>query len=290
MTELALWTDSFFHAQDGLRLHFRDYRPENYYQSGLCPLVCLPGLTRTVRDFHDLAIYFSKQAKTARRVISLDYRGRGMSDHDDWENYTVINEAHDVLALLTSLNIAQAWFIGTSRGGLITMALAAIRPAILKGVVMNDIGPVIDHQGLLGLKQMLNQRQEPASWEEAIYWARRTLSTQFPAFTDEDWENYVRTTYHDVDEKPVMDFDTTLLRSLDVVDADTPLPSLWPQFRGLRHLPTLVIHGERSPLLKRETLEQMHAHHKNMRSFTVVGQGHAPALRGETLQKIAEFI
>jgi pimeloyl-ACP methyl ester carboxylesterase len=290
MEQTSLWKDCFFHAQDGLRLHYRDYGPLHTSRHKTCPLICLPGLTRTVRDFHDLAVFFAGHAEKPRRVISLDYRGRGLSDHDHWQNYTVINEAYDVMALLTSLNIGRAWFIGTSRGGLIIMALSALRPSLIRGVVMNDIGPVINHQGILGLKQILLNRKPPATWEEAMYWTRRTFSSQFPAYSDEDWLYHTRTTYADENGKPVSDFDENLLNTFKVLDADTPPPELWPQFEGLRNFPTLVIRGEKSPLLTMQTLEHMHEHHKNMRSYIAEGEGHAPQMRGQTLEKIAEFI
>ena len=51
-------------------------------------MICLPGLTRPARDFVVLALFLS--TRTHRRIISLDYRGRGGSDWDpDWTHYSL---------------------------------------------------------------------------------------------------------------------------------------------------------------------------------------------------------
>ena len=91
-------------------------------------MVCLPGLTRTEADFEALAIALANGGQ--RRVYALDYRGRGLSDHDrDPMNYTLATELGDTLAVLSALNAMPAVFVGTSRGGLLSMLMAVARPA-----------------------------------------------------------------------------------------------------------------------------------------------------------------
>src|SRR5215203_2481366 len=123
------YRDLFVSAADGLRLYARDYDPGT---AGALPVVCLSGLTRSSEDFHELAMALSRGTPRSRRVLSLDYRGRGRSDWDqDWRNYDIKIELNDVLQVLTVAGIEKAVFVGTSRGGLITMALSAVRPTLI---------------------------------------------------------------------------------------------------------------------------------------------------------------
>src|SRR3954469_1440083 len=141
------YRDLFVSAADGLRLYARDYGPD---AGGALPVVCLSGLARSSEDFHDLARALSSDEARPRRVLSLDYRGRGRSEWDrDWRNYDVRVELDDTLQILTAAGVEEAVFVGTSRGGLIAMGLSAVRPALLRGVVLNDVGPVIESGGLV---------------------------------------------------------------------------------------------------------------------------------------------
>src|SRR5690606_914696 len=116
--------------------------------SRLRPVLCLAGLTRNSRDFHDIAMALSS-GENARDVYALDCRGRGRSQHDpDWRNYSIPVEVLDVQDLITLRGLEKTAIIGTSRGGLISMALAAAQPTIIGAVVLNDIGPVIERDGL----------------------------------------------------------------------------------------------------------------------------------------------
>jgi pimeloyl-ACP methyl ester carboxylesterase len=117
------------------------------------PVVCLPGLSRHSADFHELALALASDDDHPRRVLALDYRGRGRSDRDpNWRNYDVRVELNDVLQVLAATGVEQAVFVGTSRGGLITMALSAAQPAMIRAAVLNDIGPVIEGRGLARIR------------------------------------------------------------------------------------------------------------------------------------------
>src|SRR5713101_8415650 len=153
---------SFVTAQDGLRLHVQEWGART---ASALPVVCLPGLARSVADFEPLAAALADDSKLPRRVVALDSRGRGKSQYDrNPANYNLKVELTDLLAVLTALEIHQAVFLGTSRGGILTMLLAAARPTAIAGCVLNDIGPVIEPKGLMRIKSYVGKLPRPASF------------------------------------------------------------------------------------------------------------------------------
>jgi len=283
------FSDFFYSSSDGLKLHARVYGaadPDRW------PVVCLPGLSRNARDFHLLAHRLAHRAAIPRRVVAFDYRGRGQSQYDaDIANYTVVKEADDVLAGLAALDIAEAAFVGTSRGGLIVHVLGALRPSVLKAVVLNDIGPAIEADGLRHIAAYLGKAPQPCSRNEAIAAQKAAHGADFPALAEEDWANMVDAIYRSEDEGLVPDFDPKLAETLAGVDFSQPLPTLWPQFDALRDIPMLAIRGAKSRLLSPATLEEMARRHPNLKTLTVDGQGHAPFLEtGALPDAIADFI
>ena len=281
------FTSLFCRAPDGLRLHARDYGAGRR-TAGL-PVVCLPGLARNAADFHELALTLSAES---RRVLALDYRGRGLSERDpDPSNYDVRVEANDVLGQLTVAGIDEAVIVGTSRGGLIAMALSAIRPALLRGVVLNDVGPVIEVRGLIRIRNYVGKLPSPRTLREAADLLRHTSGAQFPILGDEEWARLARRTWREEGGRLVPRYDPALTRGLDALDLEAPLPNLWPLFVGLTPFPVLAIRGANSDLLSAETLDAMRARHPRLTSLTVPGQGHAPLLSDRpTLEAVTAFV
>jgi pimeloyl-ACP methyl ester carboxylesterase len=277
----------FISARDGLKLHVRDYG----VAGDLLPVVCLPGLARTSADFHELAVALSGDARRPRRVAALDYRGRGRSEYaKTWANYDIKVELDDVLQVLAATGIHEAVFVGTSRGGLITMSMAPVRPALIKGVVLNDIGPVLDAQGLIRIRGYVGKLPPPRNWDEAADILRQVFGPQFPILDRAEWLGYARRTWKDQNGRLVPDYDPALMKTLELLDLEAPLPVLWPFFDGLKHAPMLALHGANSDLLSDETLRAMKARHPACETFTVAGQGHAPLLAGkEILARIARL-
>lgn len=285
----ANYSDIHYSAQDGLRLHARVYGDT---EDGRLPVVCLPGLTRNARDFHALALRLSRRQEAPRKVVAFDYRGRGDSAHDtNWRNYDVAVEAGDIIAGLTVLNIDKAVFIGTSRGGLIIFALAAMRPGAIAAAVLNDIGPVLEGVGLAQIASYLKRSPKPATYAEAVAIQRAANEEAFPALAEEDWERMVHAMYRDENGRPVPDFDPALTKAVSGIDLNKPLPDLWPQFEGLRGVPVLAIRGANSRLLSADTLEEMERRHPDIETVTVEGQGHAPLLEtGDLPRRITAFL
>ena len=282
------YRDLFVSAADGLRLYARDYRPQT--GDGLA-VICLPGLARTSEDFHDLAEALSHDPARPRRVLSLDYRGRGRSEWDrDWRNYDLKVELSDTLQVLTAAGIGKAILIGTSRGGLVTMALSAARPELVAGAVLNDVGPVLEAHGLMRIRGYVGKLPKPRTMSEAADILRQRSETQFPGYTDEQWEKMARGTWREAEDGLVLDYDPDLAKTLEGLDLEAPLPDLWPLFAAMKPFPVLAIRGGNSDLLTTETLRMMQERHPRLTAITVADQGHAPSLDGNLIHIVRDFI
>ncbi|GGE48151.1 alpha/beta hydrolase [Agaricicola taiwanensis] len=279
----------FLRAPDGLKLHLRDYGLTAV--SDRLPVVCLPGLARTAADFDVLARALSS-GEEPRRVLALDYRGRGLSEHDpDWRRYDVRVELADVLSILDALGITRAVLVGTSRGGLISMAMSAARPALIAGVVLNDIGPVIETQGLLRIRGYVGKLPQPRSWPEAADILRRLTDGQFPAIPPQDWTELARLTWREGKDGLELCYDPALLKTVETLDLERPLPPLWQFFDGLGAMPLLIVRGEHSDILSEDTLTEMQHRHPRIEIHHALGEGHAPFLRDEaSIGRIADFV
>jgi pimeloyl-ACP methyl ester carboxylesterase len=285
----AAFTDHHVIAQDGLRLHVREYGDRT--AAGV-PVVCLPGLSRTADDFDVLAAALAGDADRPRRVLALDYRGRGLSDHDpDPANYSIPVELGDILAVLTARATESAVFVGTSRGGLLIMALAAARPTAIAGAVLNDIGPVIEPQGLMRIKSYVGKLPQPRTFEEGAEIQRRLFSSQFTKLTGADWLTSARQAWRQQDGRLVLAYDPRLARALAGIDPEHPLPPLWPQFDALGNVPLMVIRGANSDILSAATVAAMRARRRDTAFMEIPDQGHAPLLaEPDTIARIAAFV
>jgi pimeloyl-ACP methyl ester carboxylesterase len=292
MTSSTTFEDIYFTSRDGLRLHARCY-PARSGGSSLGrprPVLCLAGLTRNGRDFHDLAVALSHHHSHPRIVYALDYRGRGLSDFDpDWHNYSISVEMLDVLDFITLVGLHDAALIGTSRGGLITMLLAAARPTAIGAAVLNDIGPVIEHDGLARISGYVGRVPLPISWADAARMTRELNRRHFPEIQEHVWEEVARQWYNEKNGRPAPGYDASLGNALSVLDG--PLPALWPQFEALKRVPLMVLRGENSDILTAATVEEMRRRHPAMAMITVQGQGHAPLLKdAATIEGIRHFL
>lgn len=279
--------DIYFTARDGLVLYGRKYAAPH---TGRRPALCLAGLTRNSRDFHRLALHLSRHPATPRSVYTLDYRGRGLSAFDpDWRNYALPIEMIDVLDFMTLNQLADAAVVGTSRGGLIAMLMAAAQPSTIGAVVLNDIGPVIETDGLVRIAGYVGRMPLPASWPAAIKLVADLGRRQFPATTEAEWEIVTRQWFNERAGRPAPGYDPKLAQALSVLDG--PMPALWAQFQALDRVPVLVVRGETSDILSAATVEEMARRHPRLASIVVPGQGHAPQLLDQpTLEAIAGFL
>lgn len=277
----------FLQTSDGLRLYARLYGD---LASPLKPIVCLPGLTRNADDFDAIAEIIV--SKTKRPVVAFDYRGRGRSQFArDAAHYTIMVEAVDLRQMLASLGIKRAIFLGTSRGGLITMLLGVTAPELIEAVILNDIGPVLETEGLKRIASYVGKGAMPKTMDEAL---QRVKDTN-PDFTDLDeseWHHFTKMSFRETEEGRVaLTYDAALSRGFLAIDFSKPQPTLWPLFEALKAVPVMVIRGETSDLLSEATVGEMVARHPHCSSFTALKEAHAPLLgRPKTADAIVRFV
>ncbi len=279
--------DIYFTTRDGLKLYGRHYPAR--VPSNRRPVLCLPGLTRNSRDFERVAEALAGDPDTPRDVYTMDSRGRGNSEHArDWRDYVVPIEMHDVIDFMTMQELSDCGIIGTSRGGILSMVLAVAQPSRIGAVVLNDIGPVIETDGLIRIAGYVGRTPVPKSWPEAARLVRDLMKRDFPQLSDSEAEAVARQLMNDRNGKPAAGYDSKIGRSFSVLDG--PMPKLWAQFDSLKRVPLLVIRGANSDLLTAATVDEMHKRHLMMASITVPDEGHAPLLRDDpTIGHVVTF-
>jgi pimeloyl-ACP methyl ester carboxylesterase len=281
--------DVFCQSADGLKLHARVVGPDD---SAALPVLCLPGLTRTADDFDDIARALASAPQSPRKVVAVDYRGRGLSDYDpDPAKYAVPVELGDVLAIAASLGIARAILLGTSRGGLISMALAAAQPQLLAGVILNDIGPALEIGGLMKIKGYIADPPPRQTWDEAARGLKELFGSAFPSLTDAEWMAWARRAFREKAGGGLeRTYDLKLAHTLDGLDPANPLPQVWELFDKLASVPLMLIHGGLSDLLSPQGVQDMTARRPDIDLVEVADQGHAPLLADRaTIDRIVAF-
>lgn len=251
---------------DGLRLQVVDHPGE-----GL-PVLCLHGLTRNGRDFARLATRLSPP----HRLLLVDQRGRGGSDRDaDPSRYQPLQYAADMLGLLDQLGLPEVVVVGTSMGGIVGLLMAAQAPGRVRALVLNDVGAVLEPEGLSRIAAYVGRQPACASLDEA---AARLAATQAPVFPDfgiEDWRQMARETHAEHAGRWEPDYDPAIAAGLANGSA---APPLWPLFEQLSALPMLLLRGALSDLLSAATVAEMQRRLPRLLAVEVPARGHAPTL------------
>ncbi|WP_424944777.1 alpha/beta fold hydrolase [Aliiroseovarius crassostreae] len=268
-----------FVAADGVKIAYRD-------EGEGVPVLALSGLTRNSNDFNFVAPHLD-----GVRLIRMDYRGRGQSDWAPHTTYTIPHEAQDALALLDHLGIARAAILGTSRGGLIAMGLAATMRERLIGVCLNDIGPDLDPQGLSYIMSYLGRRPAWRAFGSIVAMRKAAMAEAgFRNVPDARWEEEVSYLYEERDGTWENRYDPALRTAVEEAGAQ-PMPDLWPLYEALNGLPLALIHGANSDLLTDETVAKMRARIPDLRYAKVADRGHVPFLdEPEALEVILKWV
>ncbi|MFK7938743.1 MAG: alpha/beta fold hydrolase [Roseovarius sp.] len=257
-----------FTTSDGLSLYYED--------TGTGPAVlCLAGLTRNVADFTYLVPHLP-----GFRVICMDYRGRGQSDYaDDYMTYNILREGEDAIELMDHLGLETVTLMGTSRGGLIAMALSVTHPARLNGVILNDIGPEVTDLGIQRIMDYVGKEPPFADLDACAIALQAGFADSFPDVPLARWREQAEFMWH---EKPGggvgLRYDPHLRDALIGQAGVGDAPDLWQLFDGLRDLPLACIRGANSDLFAAETFDKMAQRHPGMIGVTVPDRGHVPFL------------
>ena len=275
-------------AQDGLTLHVRRYGSRH---TSAHSVVCLPGLARTAADFHLLATALAADPDNPRLVLALDYRGHGQSQYDRHSNnYTIRVALADLSAVLAALEITSAIFVGTSFGGVLAMMLAVLPPIAVAGVLLNDIGPVMEPRGLMRIKSYVGKLPIARNFEEGAEILRWLFEAQFTKLTPQDWIAFAQRTWREHRGALMPNHDLKLARALRGLSLER-LPTLWDQFDALAHIPLMVIRGANSDMLASTTVNAMLVRRGQLEVVVIPDQGHAPLLAEPmAIRRIAAFV
>jgi pimeloyl-ACP methyl ester carboxylesterase len=266
----AAYRERYVTSPDGLRLYFRDYGDPS---STRLPLICLTGIARNSADYGDLA----ERHAGERRILCLDYRGRGRSDYDrDWRNYQPQVYVGDIVALIAANDLHRVIVVGTSLGGLLSMGLAVLKPTVLGAVVLNDIGPALASGGLARILAYVGTDHPQPDWPSAVAYLRQLLPS-LSIKTDDAWLKMAQRTFRQGEDRRLhFDWDVNLAKPLRQTAG--AVPDLWAYFGALRRVPVLALRGALSDVLSVETFERMALAKPDLLRATVANAGHAPTL------------
>jgi len=267
---MPTYSDRSWNSPDGLKLHYRDYAGPHERP----PILCIPGLTRNARDFEPVAEAFAGEW----RVIAVDLRGRGLSDPDpDPLHYIPQVYAGDLVKLLDQLGIADAVFVGTSLGGIVTMVTAMQDVERIAGALLNDVGPRVEPEGLARIGSYVGKPAAFASWDELARSLAERNSDAFPDWDANQWERFARRTASERNGSIGFDYDPNIAQLFQAA-TDQPPAEAWPYYQALAGRPVTVLRGELSDLFSAATAERMQREIPDVELVTIPRAGHAPSL------------
>lgn len=265
-----VYSDGYWCSGDGLRLHFRDYPGD----PARAPVLCIPGLTRNARDFEGVAQRLAGQ----RRVIVVELRGRGESDHArDPMTYVPPVYLQDLGALIVEHGVGPVVLFGTSLGGLLAMMLSLTARQVLAGVLLNDVGPQLSPAGMARIRSYVGKDVRFASWKDAARAIAASHADTFPGYGDADWLAWARRVAREEGGAIRFDYDMEIAEPFKLPPPQ-PAVDLWPAFETLNGLPGLLVRGEHSDILAAATAAEMVRRVPTMELVTVPRVGHAPTL------------
>ena len=285
---MADFEDRYWESADGLKLHYRDYPAIGLGPASRSPLICMPGLTRNVRDFEPVAELLCGK----RRMIAIDFRGRGDSGYaKDPMSYMPLTYMQDVDALLRALELKSFITLGTSLGGIVSMLLAAVWKDKMKGAILNDVGPEIGSKGAERIRSYVGQTRKFDTWMHAARSLAEAHGEVYPDFKLADWLRLAkRTCKLSNNGRIVFDYDMKIAEPFKLPGGEAGV-DLWPVFESMTGMPLLVLRGANSDILEKPVATRMVKKHGGARLVTIPRVGHAPSLdEAEAQEAIKGFL
>jgi len=266
---MADFSDGYWQSADGLRLHYRDYSGD----PAATPVLCIPGLTRNARDFEAVA----ERLAGGRRILCVDLRGRGGSEHAAQPaSYNPLVYLQDVQLLATNLGLSRLVLFGTSLGGLVSLFFANADRARVAGLLLNDVGPVIEEKGLEHIRSYVGRYESWPTWAHAARALKEAQQDRYPDWDMDKWIGHAKRACRlNSSGNVVLDYDMAVAEPLK---APAPAMDLWPAFDALKGLPTLLVRGALSDILSAATAAEMARRNPDLELVTVPRVGHAPML------------
>jgi pimeloyl-ACP methyl ester carboxylesterase len=267
----SLWQDGWYWSGDGLRLHWREIpgpmdRPA---------LLCLPGLTRTARDFEALGAALAGRW----RVLAADLRGRGDSAWArDTLTYLPLTYRHDVRLLLTAAKVDRFAVIGSSVGGQLALELTLAHREQMAGVLLNDIGPDMAPEGLARLRANVGRQGNWPTWIHAARDLMQRNGELYPDWGLADWLVFAKRLCRlSPAGRIIFDYDARIADPFKLPHGDVGV-DLWAALASLKGLPVLSLRAERSDVLTKAGQKAMAKRLPEMTMVEVPRVGHAPTL------------
>jgi pimeloyl-ACP methyl ester carboxylesterase len=280
------YTEHYYKSNDDLNLYYRIYGQK----TALTPIVCLSGLTRNSQDFNG----FAQQFAGPRQIFTLDYRGRGKSDWDsDYKNYDPQTYLADVMTFLVHANIENAIFLGTSLGGILSIALAGLAPNYAAAVILNDIGPEVSSDGSARIAGYVGEDVRYKTLRDVAKAQKEMYQSVYPDVEDDYWleTSEVGFVFDEKDQNFRANYDLALGKAMiEQLEKNEPV-DLWPFFESLKSKPTLAIRGALSDVLSEDVFEKMKTVLPAMQHLTLPNRGHVPTLsEPASIEIIQQFL
>ncbi|MBS3961705.1 MAG: alpha/beta hydrolase [Sandarakinorhabdus sp.] len=267
----APFEDRYLWTSDNVRLHYRDYAGD----PGRPAILCLPGLTRNARDFEALAARYAPRF----RVVTPSFRGRGESGYaKDPLTYVPLTYLQDLDRLVEEAGLGRFVIIGTSLGGLMGLLLDMTHKDRIAGLVLNDLGPVMEEAGMQRVRNAVGRGGNWPTWLHAARDIARRQADIHPGWSLANWLGHTRRLCRISREGRISwDYDPEIAAPFDLPHSDDSL-DLWFALEGFRGRPLLSLRGERSDILTAGTQARMQARLPGLMAVTVPRTGHAPTL------------
>ena len=238
-------------------------------------LLCVHGLTRSGRDFDRLAASFSDRY----RVICPDVVGRGLSSWLNVPNYYAVpHYVADMVTLIARLDVEKVDWFGTSMGGLIGLGLAGLPGSPIEKLLLNDVGPHLEPAAVKRIGDYLGKPMQFETLQQGIDYAA-LLAQSFGPLTPEEWREINTPLLQERDGAWYFRYDPRIGQPFAAITDEVAAAgeaALWGALKAIQG-PVLVVRGEKSDLLSRETVEKMVAEGNKVSSVEIPGVGHAPA-------------
>jgi len=250
---------------------------------GRLPLICVPGYQRNMADFADFVPALHRALETDWPIVLVDLRGRGRSAYRRRaDDYSTINDAHDLSMVARALGIEAAIFVGQGHGGQVIMALAAERPALIAVAILVDAGPVTAPESLVRLRSNNDAIRSTRGAAGLAIMLRRMQAADYPDAPPEELDRLAQRT-HLLDEsgRARTLFDPVLIERLRGFAPDDVLVPQWQLFDLLKRVPLLLIRSELTDQVPRRIFEEMLERRADAASIVLRRQGSPALLNGD---------